>query len=96
MFLVIIQVLRLFARNNQGFGNNMMPNQNENLKMIKKTDTTFNDVVGIDTAKLELEEVVQFLKDEERFTKLGAKIPRGIILEGPPGTGKTLLARETL
>lgn len=93
MFLVIIQVLRLFARNNPGFGNNMMPNQNDNLKMIKKTDTTFDDVVGIDTAKLELEEVVQFLKDEERFTKLGAKIPRGIILEGPPGTGKTLLAR---
>ena len=93
VFLVIIQVLRLFTGNNPGFGNNMMPNQNKNLKIIKNTDTTFDDVVGIDTAKLELEEVVQFLKDEERFTKLGAKIPRGIILEGPPGTGKTLLAR---
>ena len=93
IFLVIIQVLRLFSMNNPNFGNNMMMNQNENLKMIKKTNVTFDDVVGIDTAKLELEEVVQFLKDENRFTKLGAKIPRGIILEGPPGTGKTLLAR---
>ena len=91
IFLLIIQVLRLFTSNNPGFGNNMMMNQN--LKMIKNIDVTFDDVVGIDTAKLELEEVVQFLKDEERFTKLGAQIPRGIILEGPPGTGKTLLAR---
>ena len=91
IFLVIIQVLRLFTSNNHGFGNNIM--MNENLKMIKNIDVTFDDVVGIDTAKLELEEVVQFLKDEERFTKLGAQIPRGIILEGPPGTGKTLLAR---
>ena len=91
IFLVIIQVLRLFTSNNPGFGNNIM--MNENLKMIKNIDVTFDDVVGIDTAKLELEEVVQFLKDEERFTKLGAQIPRGIILEGPPGTGKTLLAR---
>ena len=93
IFLVIIQVLRLFTRNNQEFENNMMMNENKNLKMIKKTNVTFDDVVGIDTAKLELEEVVQFLKDEERFTKLGAQIPRGIILEGPPGSGKTLLAR---
>ena len=93
VFLVIIQVLRIFTKNNIGFGNNVIMNQNENLKMIKKTNVKFNDVVGIDTAKLELVEVVQFLKDEERFTKLGAQIPRGIILEGPPGTGKTLLAR---
>ncbi len=90
IFLVIIQVLRLFTPNNPGFGNNIM---NDNLKMIKNIDVTFDDVVGIDNAKLELEEVVQFLKDEERFTKLGAQIPRGIILEGRPGTGKTLLAR---
>jgi len=91
IFLVIIQVLTLFVRNNPEFGNNIM--LNKNLKMIKKTNVTFNDIVGIDNAKLELEEVVEFLKDEERFTKLGAKIPKGIILEGPPGTGKTLLAR---
>ena len=93
VFIVIIQILRLFANNNASFGNNIMMNQNENLKITKKTNVTFNDVAGIDNVKLELEEVVQFLKDEERFTKLGAQIPRGIILEGPSGTGKTLLAR---
>eukprot|EP00186_Timspurckia_oligopyrenoides_P004740 CAMPEP_0182441496 /NCGR_PEP_ID=MMETSP1172-20130603/461_1 /TAXON_ID=708627 /ORGANISM="Timspurckia oligopyrenoides, Strain CCMP3278" /LENGTH=767 /DNA_ID=CAMNT_0024635825 /DNA_START=24 /DNA_END=2327 /DNA_ORIENTATION=+ len=63
------------------------------MNMIPDTNTTFNDVAGCDQAKLELEEVVQFLKEAERFTKIGAKIPKGVILEGPPGTGKTLLAR---
>lgn len=63
------------------------------LNMVPETGVTFADVAGVDQAKLELEEVVQFLKESERFTKLGAKIPRGVILEGPPGTGKTLIAR---
>jgi len=90
-FLVIIKVLTLFSHNNPIFDNNMK--MNKNIKMIKKINVTFNDIVGIDTVKLELEEIVQFLKDEKKFTKLGAKIPRGIILEGPTGTGKTLLAR---
>jgi len=63
------------------------------VQMQPDTGVTFNDVVGVDGAKLELEEVVQFLKEADRFTALGARIPRGLILEGPPGTGKTLLAR---
>jgi len=63
------------------------------VSMVPETNTTFADVAGCDGAKLELQEVVQFLKESERFTRLGAKIPRGVILEGPPGTGKTLLAR---
>ena len=89
VFLMITQMLKLF-NNNENF---YMNTNEENLKMIKKTNVTFNDVVGIDSAKLELQEVVVFLKEEKRFTKLGAKIPRGILLEGPPGSGKTLLAR---
>jgi cell division protease FtsH len=61
--------------------------------MVPETGISFKDVAGVDGAKLELMEVVEFLKESERFTELGAKIPRGVILEGPPGTGKTLLAR---
>jgi cell division protease FtsH len=63
------------------------------VQMQPDTGVTFADVVGVDGAKIELEEVVQFLKESDRFTALGARIPRGLILEGPPGTGKTLLAR---
>ncbi len=59
----------------------------------KKTSVTFSDVAGLEGAKMELEEIVEFLKDPDKFKKIGAKIPKGILLVGPPGTGKTLLAR---
>merc|ERR1719420_1934250 len=63
------------------------------IQMEPETGVSFNDVAGCDESKLELTEVVDFLKQPQKFSKLGAKVPRGVLLEGPPGTGKTLLAR---
>merc|ERR1719487_3059483 len=63
------------------------------IQMEPETGVTFDDVAGAEGAKLELTEVVDFLKDPTKYSKLGAKIPKGVIMEGPPGTGKTLLAR---
>ena len=58
-----------------------------------RAGVTFEDVAGCDQSKLELEEVVEFLRSPDKFEAVGAQCPRGVILEGPPGTGKTLLAR---
>ena len=63
------------------------------LQMDPSTQVTFSDVAGVEGAKLELTEVVDFLKSPDRFTAVGAKIPKGVLLVGPPGTGKTLLAK---
>merc|ERR1719299_228175 len=63
------------------------------IQLEPQTGVTFDDVAGAEGAKLELTEVVDFLKDPSKYSKLGAKIPKGVIMEGPPGTGKTLLAR---
>jgi len=77
-----------------GMGGPMgMLNSQSKIQMEPQTGVTFEDVAGCDQSKLELTEVVDFLKYPEKFTKVGAKTPRGVLLEGPPGTGKTLLAR---
>lgn len=77
-----------------GGGNPMdMTRSKGKLEVNPDTGVTFDQVAGCDAAKFELEEVVDFLKNPAKYTKVGAKIPRGVILEGPPGTGKTLIAR---
>jgi len=62
---------------------------------VKKPGVTFKDVAGMENVKLELRETIEFLKDPSRYLKIGAKVPKGVLLIGPPGTGKTLLARAT-
>jgi cell division protease FtsH len=78
-----------------GLGGGMMTVGKSKARVYVETDTkvTFDDVAGVDEAKDELREIVAFLKDPQRYGRLGARIPKGVLLVGPPGTGKTLLAR---
>ncbi len=86
--------MRRFAER-QGLGGGFMAIGKSKAKiyMEKEVKVTFADVAGVDEAKTELEEIVEFLKTPEKFSRLGGKIPKGILLIGPPGTGKTLLAK---
>ena len=85
------------GRGGKGSGSSIFSIGKSNAKKIKQedVDVKFGDVAGCDEAKREIMEFVDFLKESERFTKLGAKIPKGALLCGPPGTGKTLLAKAT-
>ncbi|MDM7326837.1 MAG: ATP-dependent zinc metalloprotease FtsH3 [Thermosynechococcus sp. Uc] len=92
---LLVLLFFLLRRAQAGPGNQAMNfgKSRARVHMEPQTQVTFNDVAGIDQAKLELGEVVEFLKYADRFTEVGAKIPKGVLLVGPPGTGKTLLAR---
>ena len=93
--LLLIGVWIFFMRQMQGGSGKAMGFGKSKARMLTETAgrVTFDDVAGVDEAKQEVEEVVDFLKDPQRFQRLGGKIPKGCLLIGPPGTGKTLLAR---
>ncbi|MCX5967115.1 MAG: ATP-dependent zinc metalloprotease FtsH3 [Cyanobacteria bacterium] len=94
--LLLLGGLFFLLRRAQGGGGNPAMNFGKSkarVQMEPQTQVTFGDVAGIEGAKLELSEVVDFLKNPDRFTAVGAKIPKGVLLVGPPGTGKTLLAK---
>ena len=93
--LLFIIFLVVMAKSIQAGGSQAMSFGKSKAKMLldSKVKTTFKDVAGIDEEKKELEEIVDFLKNGEKYLKLGARIPKGVLLVGPPGTGKTLMAK---
>src|SRR5436853_7897253 len=93
--LLLVGVWIFFMRQMQVGGGKAMSFGKSRAKLLSENThkVTFNDVSGIDEAREELEEIIAFLKDTKKFTKLGGRIPKGVILVGPPGTGTTLLAR---
>ena len=97
-FALIVFLWLFVLRSNRagGMGSSLFNFGKSTAKLVDKTiksTTTFKDVAGLKEAKVEIKEIVDFLKNPETYTKLGAKIPKGVLLVGPPGTGKTLMAR---
>ncbi|MGD9740526.1 MAG: ATP-dependent zinc metalloprotease FtsH [Bauldia sp.] len=93
--LLILAVWIFFMRQMQGSGGKAMGFGKSKAKLLTEAQgrVTFDDVAGVDEAKEDLQEIVEFLRDPQKFQRLGGRIPRGVLLVGPPGTGKTLIAR---
>ena len=95
IFFIVINIMASRASGDGGLGGGLLSvgKSRARVYMEKEIKVTFNDVAGVDEAKEELKEIVTFLKEPERYQKLGGRLPKGVLLVGPPGTGKTLLAR---
>lgn len=94
--LIFVAIWQFFISRNQGGGQGVLSIGKSRAKVYAEGEAdkiTFNDVAGVEEAKTELVEIVDFLKTPKRYTQIGARIPKGVLLVGPPGTGKTLLAR---
>ena len=95
ILLVILVLYLIFAKQMKGMGNTAMNFGKSPARLLNKADNkvTFKDVAGVDEALEELQEIVEFLKNPQKFTSLGGHIPKGVLCIGPPGTGKTLIAK---
>jgi cell division protease FtsH len=93
--ILLVAIWFVIMRQMQAGGNKALSFGKSRAKLLTPTQkkVTFKDVAGVEEAKVELQEIIEFLKDPQKFQKLGGKIPKGVLLIGPPGTGKTLLAR---